>query len=91
MPISCSYLPCDLPGEADLQGHLETIYSMLIVSDGRGAEESRRGSLTTRLSLTSKQPNLFPQNVMILSRKWLNLLYSKTPDKQKFLFGPLSS
>ena len=75
----------------EIKVNVETIYSMLIVSDGRGAEESRRGSLTTRLSLTSKQPNLFLQNVMILSRMWLNLLYSKTPDKLKFLFGPLSS
>ena len=33
-----------LPGKRDLQGHLVTIYQWLIVSDGRGLREARRGT-----------------------------------------------
>ena len=51
----CPFPPFEIRGNADLQGHLDTIYCKLIVSDGRGAEETRRGPNRGLLALTTKQ------------------------------------
>ena len=54
----CPFPRFEVRGNADLQGHLDTIYWKLIVSDGRGAEETRRGKTKYFLALTTKHNNL---------------------------------
>ena len=50
----CPFPRFEVHGNADLQGHLDTIYCKLIVSDGRGAEETREGTNQELLSFDNK-------------------------------------